>query len=42
MLIMLTGAAAATSDDVPWVKLVGAALGILLVIAALRAMFGRK
>jgi len=37
-----TSLAAEPSTDVPWVKIVGAILGVLLVYAAVRAMFGKK
>jgi hypothetical protein len=37
-----TSLAADPSTDVPWVKIVGAVLGVLLVYAAVRAMFGKK
>ncbi len=30
------------ADDVPGVKLAGIAIGVLLIIAALRGMFGRR
>jgi hypothetical protein len=33
---------ATTEAEVPLVKLVGAVLGVLLVVAALRAMFGKR
>ncbi|GAA1766593.1 hypothetical protein [Luedemannella helvata] len=41
MRIIITAADSA-SDDIPGVVLVGAALGALLLIAALRAMFGGR
>jgi hypothetical protein len=34
--------AADPSTDVPFVKITGAILGVLLVAAAVRAMFGKK
>jgi hypothetical protein len=33
---------ASGADSLPGVKLLGLVIGILLVIAAIRAMFGRK
>lgn len=41
---MRTPLAAETVDwhDIPGVRLVGAVLGILLLVAAIRSMFGRK
>jgi hypothetical protein len=37
-----TWAAERSWTDVPGVRVVGAVLGILLIVAAIRAMFGRK
>ncbi len=39
---MLDVLAASPSWTVPALRLVGAVLGILLVVAAIRAMFGRR
>jgi hypothetical protein len=36
------GLAADAATDVPLVKIAGAILGVLLVYAAVRAMFGKK
>jgi hypothetical protein len=33
---------AASASDAPGIKLLAIAMGVLLIIAAIRAMFGRK
>jgi hypothetical protein len=42
LLLDVLSAAERPWTEIPAVRLVGAVLGILLVVAAIRAMFGRR
>jgi len=39
---VLAGAAERNWDDIPAVKLVGLVIGAVLIVAAIRAMFGKR
>lgn len=39
---LLLAAAERSWDDIPGVRLIGAVLGTLLLVAAIRSMFGRR